>query len=118
MTTGQFLERWLNDTAKAKLRPRTWQSYEQVIRLHVVPDLGRVPLQRLVPQHVQTWLNDLAARGLSPRSRAYARAILRSALAGAVKWGLVARNVAALVDAPRVPRYEITRSSPKKLDGF
>ena len=38
----------------------------------------------------------------------YIRGLLRQALGQAERWGLVARNVAALVDAPRQQRREIT----------
>lgn len=107
LTTGQFLNRWLEDSAKLKLRPRTFASYAQVVRLHIAPNLGRVALQRLTPHQVQTWLNDRQKAGLSPRTCQYARAILRSALAQALRWGVVSRNVAALVEAPRVVRHEI-----------
>jgi integrase len=112
LTVGQFLTRWLNDSAKAKLRPRTFVSYEQVVRLHVSPQLGHIALQRLTPQHVQGWLNDLQKAGLSPRTCQYARAILRSALAQALRWGTVSRNVAALVEAPRTIRHEIQPLQP------
>jgi integrase len=123
-TTGDFLERWLTEVASQRLRPRTLRSYKQVVAAHIVPHLGRVPLARLTPQRVQKWLNDLqghdrpAAGGddderddenhvLSARTAIYARAILRSALTQATRWGLVTRNVAALVEPPRKPKGEI-----------
>lgn len=31
---GAFLEQWLDDVAKAKLRPRVFASYRQVVRQH------------------------------------------------------------------------------------
>ena len=111
-TVAQFLSRWLEDSAKLKLRPRMYASYAQVIRLHVEPNLGRIPVQRLAPQHVQRWLNELQKAGLSPRTCQYARAILRSALAQALRWGLVSRNVATLVESPRVPKHEIRPLQP------
>ena len=43
------------------------------------------------------------AEGLSPRSVGHARAVLRAALADAVRWGLVSRNSAQLTNPPRVP---------------
>lgn len=43
----------------------------------------------------------------SPRSVADHRAVLRNALNTAVRWGLVGRNVAAIVDAPKVSDREI-----------
>jgi integrase len=111
-TVEQFLNRWLSDCAKQRLRPRTFLSYSQVIRLHIVPMLGRVPLQRLAPQHVQTWLNERHQAGLSARTCQYMRAILRSALAQAHRWGMVSRNVAMLVESPRVSRREIKPLNP------
>ncbi len=111
-TVGQFLAQWLEDSARPKLRPRTFATYAQVIRSHVDPGLGRVPLRRLSPQHVQSWLNERAKSGLSPRTCQHARAILRAALGRALKWGYVSRNVAALVDSPRVVKHEIKPLSP------
>lgn len=112
LTVGQFLAQWLEDSARPKLRPRTFATYSQVIRSHVDPGLGRVPLRRLSPQHVQSWLNERAKSGLSPRTCQHARAILRAALGRALKWGYVSRNVAALVDSPRVVKHEIKPLSP------
>src|SRR5262249_34534754 len=36
-TVGQFLERWLEDSARVSTRPRTFERYVQLIRLHIVP---------------------------------------------------------------------------------
>jgi integrase len=109
---GEFLTRWLDDCAKPKLRPRSLVSYSQMIRLQITPSLGPIPLQRLTPQQVQSWLNDLSNAGLSPRTCQYARAILRSALGQALRWGVVSRNVSTLVESPRVPRHEIRPLEP------
>jgi integrase len=111
-TVAQFLTHWLEQIAKPRLRPRTFQTYDEVVRLHVVPYLGRVALGKLTPQRVQAWLNNRATAGVSPRRCQYARAVLRTALQQAVKWNLVARNAAALVDPPRVVQREITPLDP------
>lgn len=110
-TVKDFLEQWLK-TAKPTLRPRTFAGYAEVVKLHLVPELGNTRLARLTPQQVQALLNKKLADKLSPRSVQLIRAILRRALAQALKWGLVARNVATLVDPPRVIRHEITPLSP------
>jgi integrase len=112
VTVGQFLTRWLEDCARPKLRPRTLVSYTQMIRLHIAPGLGPIPIQRLTPQQIQSWLNDRRKAGLSPRTCQYARAILRSALEQGLRWGVVSRNVSTLVESPRVPRHEIRPLQP------
>jgi integrase len=114
-TVGQFLTRWLEDYAQATVRPRTYASYAQLIRLHLLPELGRVPIGKLSPQHVQALLNRKHASGLSPRTVQYLHALLRTALNRAVKWGLVARNVALLTDPPRLPRTEIQPLTPEQV---
>ncbi|HEY7030232.1 MAG TPA: tyrosine-type recombinase/integrase, partial [Thermomicrobiales bacterium] len=100
-TVAQFLTDWLENTARPTIRPKTHHSYAQLIRLHLVPALGRIQLAKLTPQHVQKLMGEMTAKGLSPRTVQYARAILRRALGYALKWGLVTRNVATLVDPPR-----------------
>ena len=80
----------------------------------LVPALGRLPLQKLAPQHVQAFLNEKLASHLSPRTVQYLRAVLRRALGQAVKWGLVPRNVATLVDPPHVSRPLIEPLTPEE----
>ena len=107
-TVGQFLNRWLTDSVKPSVRPRTFESYELTVRLHLEPELGKIRLEKLTPQHVQTVLNRKSRDGkLSARSVAYIRAVLRQGLNQALRWGLITRNPATLVDPPRSVRREI-----------
>jgi integrase len=106
-TVATFLTRWLEDTAKPTLRPKTHHSYAQLVRLHILPAIGTVQLDQLTPQHVQRMMREMTARGLSPRTVQYTRAVLRRALGYALKWGLVTRNVATLVDPPRSVRKPV-----------
>lgn len=117
-TVGRFLDRWLNESAKPTIRPRTYTSYAQLIRLHLAPELGRISLAKLSPQEVQEFLNRKLAAGLSPRTVQYLHAVLRRALNQAVKWGLVPRNVATLVDPPRVRREEVRPFTPEQARAF
>src|SRR5262249_46507331 len=48
----------------------------------------------------------------------YLRAILRRALGQALKWGLVNRNVATVVDPPSVPRPEMQALTPEQARAF
>src|SRR5262249_33547093 len=121
-TLGAFLERWLQDSVKPKVAPRTYTSYRALVRVHLAPELGRVPLEKLTPQRIQTFLNDRHAGGLSARTGGYLHAVLRAALNRAVKWGVLVRNPASLVDPPRRKRHEIGRISAEDggriLDAF
>lgn len=106
-SVGQFLDRWLADVAKARVRPSTFDSYALNVRLHLTPGLGHHRLGKLTAQHVQAFLNAKLAAGLAPKTVQYLRGILRTALAQAVKWRLIGVNVATLVDPPRSVHHEI-----------
>ena len=96
------------------IRSKTYHGYAQIIRLYLKPELGRIVLSKLEPQDVQAMLNHLVERGLSALTVSHVHARLRGALNQAVKWGMVPRNVAALVDPPRVPHTEVTPLDPQQ----
>jgi integrase len=64
-------------------------------------------ITKLTPRHVQAFVNSNLQKGLSPRTVQLSIMILPRALDQAVKWGLAVRNVAKLIDAPKVTRHEI-----------
>jgi integrase len=82
------------------------------------PHLGHLQLQKLAPQHVQTMMNAMGAAGLSPRTVAYARAVMRRALNQAIKWELVTKNAAALTDPPAARHREIHPFTPEQARAF
>jgi integrase len=106
-TIGAFLDDWLLRSLKPRAKARTFESFSTITRLHIKPMLGGVGLHKLSPQHVQRLLHEKSAAGLSPQTVSNIRTVLRSALAQALKWSLVSRNSAALVDAPRIPRKQV-----------
>ena len=100
-TVSQFFARWLTDVVKPRLAPKTHEAYSNIVRLYIEPDLGRIRLDKLTPVRVAALLQDKQRSGLSPRTVHHIRAVLRAGLNQAVKWQLLTRNVAALVDSPR-----------------
>ncbi len=118
-TLAAYLTTWLEQVVKPQRRPGTFRGYEQIVRVHLVPGLGRVRVDRLTPAQVQAFINaKLEDPDLSPRTVQYMFAVLRAALGRAVKWGIVARNVCDVVDGPRVERQEVkpfTRAEAAQL---
>ena len=112
-TVGQFLERWL-EYKQPRLRPRAWLTYEQAVRLHLAPGLGRIPLTRLTPVKIETWFREHHGAGATPRNIRYARTVLRAALNQARKWQMVHENVAALVEPPRHQTKQIQPLTPEQ----
>ncbi len=109
-TLGEYLESWLADTLPGTVKASTQRSYTDIARRHIIPELGRIPLRKLTPAHVRRLLRTKSAehssrgRALSPRTVQYIHSVLRRALEQARRDELVPRNVAKLVQPPRVPR--------------
>lgn len=101
-TVAQFLTRWLNDVVALKVRPRTLELYRDIVRLHLIPSLGRIQLAKLSPQDVQAMIGRLLADGRSPRTITLIRSCLNTALKVAVAWGLTPRNAVDATVAPRI----------------
>jgi integrase len=111
---GTFLRTWLDEVAKPTIRASTYDSYRDIVELHLVPGLGRITLAKLTPADVQAFLNRKRDGGLSPRRVEMLHAVLRRALRTAEEWGMVSRNVAKLAKPPRVPRHEISPLTPEQ----
>jgi integrase len=102
--TGPYLEHWLTNIIAPTVRPATADNYAWAIRVHLIPALGAIPLARLAPGDIERLLAEKRTAGLSPNTVRLIRSALRRALGAAERRGLVVRNVAAIVDGPRVPR--------------
>lgn len=108
-----FLEGWL-DSVRAAVRVRSFDAYQGAVNNHLIPALGHIKLGKLTPQHVQGFLNAKIKAGLHPRTVASLRTILVQALNQAVRWDMIARNPAALVRSPKVPRSTIRPLAPER----
>src|SRR5215469_6073703 len=113
-----FLQDWLENSVKPSVRPLTHEQYRQHVKLYLAPLLGQHRLAKLALQHVRAFLKKKLADGLSPRTVQLSLVILRRALGQAVKDGLVVRNVAGLVDAPRWKRPEVKPWGPTEAAKF
>ena len=117
LTVRRYLQDWLQ-SARPSIRPSTWRRYEQLLRVHAIPTLGSLSLARLEPRHVQQLYAACLTHGSAPATVRQLHAVLRRALGQAVKWGTVARNVAALASPPRVKPYEVMTLSAAQTRTF
>ena len=102
---AEFLTHWLK-MVKPTIRRSTFIRYEEHVRLHTVPIIGKIHLPRLTPQHLQDLYAKKLAEGLSPTSVRHLHTVLHRALKQALRWDLVVRNVSEAVDPPRRARSE------------
>jgi integrase len=49
LTVAGFLERWLEDVARPCVKPKTFRTYSDLVRLHIAPGIGSRILEKLSP---------------------------------------------------------------------
>lgn len=118
LTVGQFLAEWLEAKRSTLGSPRTWDRYEEYVRLHLTPTLGRVRLAHLTPRHVEQLYAAKREAGLAPTTIGHVHTVLRGALESALRQGLVQCNVCALVDKPKQRRRQMTTWTPAQARAF
>lgn len=110
-TLGEWIDRWLV-TMAPKVRASTLRDYRAGLG-RVTDRLGHVKLQALRPLDVEELYASLLedghryGGGLAPKTVRNVHIALRRSLADAVRFGLVQRNVAALVTPPAPVRAEL-----------
>ena len=100
-SVSAYLDTWLASVA-SRVRPRTMRHYTYMVGT-ISGQIGSLKLAALSPQDVAAMLAKMQVSGLSPQTCAHVRAVLRTALADAERWGQIGRNSAQLASAPRVP---------------
>jgi integrase len=103
-TVAQFAERWLRDWAAGDVSNKTYSRYEELLRVHVVPRIGAIPIQRLRAADLQRLY---AGMNNADRTKLHTHRVVHRMLRHATQWNVVHQNVATLVDAPSVKSTEI-----------
>jgi integrase len=117
-TLGAFLESWLENNAQPKLKLSTYIRYRELSRLHIIPGLGRFPLDKLTVAQVQEFLNARAKSGMAAQTVHHLRAVLRTALNQAIRARVISFNAAGLADSPRITPREPTYLKPDEARVF
>jgi integrase len=135
-TVAKYLAFWLEHVVRPERKPRTYQGYEGVVRLYLVPELGSKRLAKLTAQDVRVFITriraqclcckhgvdaardkplccarpsgDCCASRLSVRMVQSIHAVLRNALESAVREEIIPRDVAKLVKVT-TPKYAVNR---------
>jgi integrase len=107
VTLGEFLDRWLETAAKSKLREKSYESYESLLRRYIRPGLGERILSAITPLDVQDTYQKMIDRGLSARTVRYTHSVLRSAMRQAIRWRLLLQDPTDGAQLPRLGRREM-----------
>src|ERR1700680_1015762 len=116
-TFGQYLVDWLAG-AQSRYTAHTWQRLESLIRVHLIPRLGAMPLQTMTASDLNKAYANWCEEGLSRRTVLQQHLWIHRILDQAFREGLVRQNVSKMADRPRYQRREmrfLTQDEVKRL---
>jgi len=109
---------WLKEYT-GSVKPGTVKTYEQNIRLHIVPALGALQLCNIRPHDVQTFINKMDRDGkLSAKSIKNIHGTLHKCLDTAVRIEYIKNNPANRAELPRIIKPEIKAFDSAEIDAF
>ena len=115
-TLKEWLEYWMNDIVKPNCQQATVYGYQQIIDNHIIPALGKAPIQQLKPKQIQQYYTMLMTdKELSSNSVRKHHDLLNTALKLAVKQDILLHNPIDKVDPPKVIRKEVNCYNPDEL---
>ena len=103
ITVEAWMQKWMDEYMMFSIREQTWTSYESVIRLHIIPNLGNKTVASLTTSIVQKFYNKLLSEGKSGSLVRDAHLILHQAMDVAVKENLIAKNP---TNGTKIPKVE------------
>lgn len=99
VTVGEYADRWIEHR---NVKPRTRSMYKDLLRLHIKPKLGKVPVGSLTPDAVRGWFSSLGTEHTRRNSHAYG--LLNAICNTAVADNLIERNPCQIPRVMNPPR--------------
>lgn len=117
-TVKAFLETWLEDVVKRTVKPNTHDSYNRVIKRHVLSDygIGHLRLREVKPETLESFYSRMERKKIGRRTQQLTHAVLHKAFNYALRDELIARNPASVVDPPEYHSGEMKVLSFEQLE--
>jgi integrase len=107
LTVGEYLTRWLENTAREKVGPTTFHRYKQVIENQIAPYIGGLALVKLTALDVEDYYAEMKRKGIPTASRRNAALVLTNALRHAVRLKMIPAAPTAEVTKPKLTEREM-----------
>ena len=134
--TGKYtVTMWMNElfenAAKIKVRPSSHQTYRGYIDLHIAPNIGNIPLEKLTTMDLQKLYRKLLnqgrvdrveakqqPKGLSAKTVRNINQVISSAMDFAVAQKIIPENPCKAVALPKVEHKEMQTIPAEQLQAF
>ena len=130
-TVGTWLEVWMENYAKVKLRPSTFKTSQGFLKNHIKPQIGSIPLADLTSLDLQRFYKHLLdggrvdrieakkkPKGLAPKTVRNIHQMIGSAYNLAMEQKLVTRNPTQGCALPKVEHKEMKTLTADQLSAF
>ena len=130
-TVGSWLEVWMENYAKIKLRPSTFKTSQGFLKNHIKPQIGSIPLAALTSLDLQRFYKHLLdggrvdrieakkkPKGLAPKTVRNIHQMIGSAYNLAIEQKLVTRNPTQGCALLKVEHKEMKTLTSDQLDAF
>lgn len=107
MTYREYMEKWLEGKATT-VKASTYGTYSSLVNNHILPAIGNVDLQKITPMKLEDLYRNLMKAGrLSDENIQKVHSIIKDSLNKALRWDMILKNPAAVVDRPKASKKEI-----------
>ena len=130
-TVGSWLEVWMENYAKIKLRPSTYKTSQGFLKNHIKPQIGSIPLADLTPLDLQQFYKHLLdggrvdrieakkkPKGLAPKTVRNIHQMIGSAYNLALEQRLVTKNPTQGCALPKAEHKEMQTLPIEQLTSF
>ena len=130
-TVGSWLEVWMENYAKVKLRPSTFKTSQGFLENHIKPQIGGIPLADLTSLDLQRFYKHLLdggrvdrieakkkPKGLAPKTVRNIHQMIGSAYNLAIEQHLVTKNPTQGCALPKVEHKEMKTLTVDQLSAF
>lgn len=123
-TLEQYVAYWLENVVKHRSSLATYRNAERQTRLHVIPYIGHIRLDRLTQRHIEQMRDTLLTKPRAQDGQTMKLSsvkaildILKRALNRAVRDGVLSRNVASHVELER-PEFAVHALAIEQVEAF
>jgi integrase len=119
ITFTKFAQKWMDDYAKGTVKPSTYESYDSVLRMHLLPFFGPMELAKITLEDVQRYVATKQREGrVKPKTINNTLVPLKEMFTHAVRWAYLRENPALYVEKPRVPHREMDFFTKEEIHRF
>lgn len=118
LKTADWLNTWVTEYI-GNVKSSTRKSYQDHVRLNIIPYIGNVPLSKVTAAMIQQMYNELQTKKeLSPKTIKNVHGVLHRALEQAQKMGYIRSDPLVAVTLPRIEKKQIKPLEDEELCAF